>query len=486
MSRQENNSSEQSFSVKSQIDFASGGKSTFVISDLHLAAGINNSSNYAGTENFFADQSFLRFIDHLENKNGNATALLVINGDFIDFLRICNYPETDMEFSEWEQILRIVGITKLEKELRDSIVDKEKTFGLRTNDYKSVWKLHVCMIGHDALFERLALWLHNGNKLIITKGNHDLEWYWKPVQLYLQYRLAKLIAGKLKVEVESILPEMTGGITFADHIVIIDEKIYIEHGHCYENTTAVQGNVLSDNNQELNLPFGSFFNRYLINKIELSYPFVDNVRPRENILLVLFRERFPQALKMVFSYIPLTLLLIPKKMWWPVFKYAITFFLIIVLPLAITGYAIYKSLPHNLHTDDPSWVLQQLLNVGKNLGFLFLSYLFGRIMAMVKLSGPTSFAAYAEKVFSQNPSLRVVTFGHTHNPEQKNINGKWYFNTGTWMPVFEASSADVRIDKTYTFLQFNYDEHGELVVFPLQRWNDDALRDDDLPLIEKN
>jgi UDP-2,3-diacylglucosamine pyrophosphatase LpxH len=456
-----------------------------VISDLHLAAGINASSNYQGTENFFADQSFARFIDHIDNKKPSAKSILVINGDFIDFLRICDYPSSDKHFANWEEILSIAGIHKSQEELRDSIIKKEKIFGLRTDDYKSVWKLHICMLGHKVLFERLASWVNDGNELLITKGNHDLEWYWPPVQKYLQFYLARLLSQKLNIPVNKLLPSINERTSFADHSIIIDKKIYIEHGHCYESTTAVQGNVLSDNRKELNLPFGSFFNRYLINKIELVYPFIDNVRPRQNILLVLFRERFPLAIKMIFYYVPFTLLLIPKKMWWQIFKLAITFILIIILPLAITAFAIYQGLPHGAHpTQSTPWLLQQILNVAKNLGFLFLSYLFGRIMTFVKLSAPSSFVSFAENVMIKNAAIEVVTFGHTHNPEQKNLNGKWYFNTGTWMPVFEASSADIRIDKTYTFLQLEYDSAQQIIITPLQRWNDDALRDDYLPLIE--
>jgi len=469
------------------LEINSGGNNVFVISDLHLASGINTNGNYEGTENFFADQSFVRFIDHLDKKNSAPRALLVINGDFIDFLRICDYPVTSGDFAEWEEMLAVLGIHRPQTTLRDSIIKKERTFGLRTNDYKSVWKLHKCILGHKALFERLALWLYDGNQLIITKGNHDLEWYWIPVQNYLQYFLAKLLAEKLHLPLENTLPSVTARVTFADHSVIIDKRIYIEHGHCYENMTAVQGSVLADNKQELNLPFGSFFNRYLINKIELVYPFIDNVRPRQNILLVLFRERFPLALKMVFYYVPFAILLVPKRMWWPIFKYAATFFLIIILPLAITAFAIYQSLPSGMPPKkDMPWLLQQVLNTGKNLGFLFLSYLFGRIMTFVQLSPPHSFIQYAENVFHNHKEVELVTFGHTHNPEQKKTNGKWYLNTGTWMPVFEASSAEIRIDKTYTFLQLDYDSTGKLITHPLQRWNDDASREDSLTLMEDN
>ncbi|HTE01473.1 MAG TPA: hypothetical protein VK668_19435, partial [Mucilaginibacter sp.] len=361
------------------VRVSSGGKGIFVISDLHLASGLNTNGNYQGTENFFADQSFVRFIDHLEKKNTEPGALLVINGDFIDFLRICDYPSTPGDFLEWEEMLAIAGTPRSRAQLEGSIIKKERDFGLRTNDYKSVWKLHRCILGHKDLFERLAWWLFQGNKLMITKGNHDLEWYWGSVQNYLRYFLARLAAERAGLDIGDSLGGIGGNIMFVDHAAIIDDKVYIEHGHCYEPSTAVQGNVLSDNKEELNLPFGSFFNRYLINKIELAYPFIDNVRPREDILLILFRERFPLALKMIFCYVPFTILLVPKKMWWPIFKYAFTFFLIVILPLAVTAFAVYKSLPAgHLQGKDAPWWLQQVLNTGKNLGFLFLSYLFGR------------------------------------------------------------------------------------------------------------
>jgi hypothetical protein len=61
---------------------------------------------------------------------------------------------------------------------------------------------------------------------------------------------------------------------------------------------------------------------------------------------------------------------------------------------------------------------------------------------------------------------------------------KWYYNTGTWIPIFETSSADVRQDKTYTFLAIDC---GSVPVCKgkLQRWNDDAGRIDTMNLNDK-
>ena len=104
---------------------------------------------------------------------------------------------------------------------------------------------------------------------------------------------------------------------------------------------------------------------------------------------------------------------------------------------------------------------------------------------MVKLKGPYSFYPNAQEIFYKNDDLEIVTFGHSHNPEQVNNLTSWYFNTGTWIPIYESSSTEVRMDKTFTFLQIGQDEKGALKPMALQRWNDDALRDEPLSLNER-
>ena len=471
----------------SLVNVSVKGNDIYIISDLHIASGLNTSSNYQGTENFFADDSFVRFLDHLQSKKNSSKALLIINGDLIDFLRIVNIPVFEDDFTAWQQMLQMVGISKSISELKQSIVKKEITYGLKTHNFKSVWKLDICIRGHSKLFQRLAQWLSDGNDLIITKGNHDLEWYWKEVRSYLQYWLGNCIAKQQGAKTEEIISTIILPQTlFIDDSLVVDDKIFVKHGHSFENMTSVKGDPLIGNKEELNIPLGSFFNRYLINRIELSYPYLDNVKPTQNILLVLFRERFPFAIMMLWRYLWLMWLLIQKKIFWETLKYLFTFLLIIVIPVGITAYAILHSRPSPTATESTTpFIVKQLLSVAKNLGFLFLSYVFARIMTAVKLKGPNSFYADAQNILNTNDQIEIVTFGHTHNPEQISDHNKWYFNTGTWIPIYESTSSDVRMDKTYTFLQISKDDKGNFKAMPLQRWNDDALRDDALSLNEK-
>jgi hypothetical protein len=289
-------------------------------------------------------------------------------------------------------------------------VDKEKKYGLKTNDYKSVWKLFICSTGHRQLFTRLTQWIKDGNDLIIVKGNHDLEWHWPAVQTYFRYRMAQIaVSEEQKIE-PIFLQSVSTHIYFVEHALLIDEKIHIEHGHLYDRTTAVVGSPVFDNSEELNLPFGSFFNRYLINRLEFAYPYLDNVRPVQNILPILHRERFPLGIKILFQYIPFTLLIIPKKMYWNTFKYLLNFILIIVLPLAITAFAIYKDVKPMKSNGEASFLVSQGLSVAKNFGFLFLSYLFGRLLSMVGLKSPPTLSVYAKKIIKDNPKAEAVLF----------------------------------------------------------------------------
>ena len=478
---------------QSEIEFNSAGNDLFVISDLHMAGGLNGNNNYTGTENFFADYSLVRFLNHLQKKAGDKKTVLIINGDFVDFLRVTNMPETEKDFQEWKNSLEAIGLKKSVEELRNSIVAKEKKFGLRTNDYKSVYKLEICASGHPALFARLAQWLDDGNTLIITKGNHDLEWFWKPVRDALRMIFAKHISSASGESINSVLTKKIFPNTFfVDDKLIVDDDIYIEHGHRYENFCWPGENPIIVTG-ELNLPFGSFLNRYLINYIELAYPYIDNVRPGSNILPVLIREKFFTAIKVLFYYLPFSMQLAVKNQGKQALRYLWHFILVIVLPVLVTSLAVYLSIYLNSSSvtsgvaSKPAFIVQQILDVVKNFAFLSLSYFFGRLLIKLKVSAPSEIFSNAKKIFeAPGNNYKLITFGHTHDPQQeKYADGKWYFNTGTWIPVFELDAADVRLDKTYTFLHIQRSESSKEISAQLMRWNDDALRSEPLVLIDR-
>src|SRR5512143_1663945 len=74
------------------VRYDARGAEIFVVSDLHIASGRNAAGVYKGTENFFADDSFARFLAWAQESKRTDRALLVINGDIFDFLRMTDYP----------------------------------------------------------------------------------------------------------------------------------------------------------------------------------------------------------------------------------------------------------------------------------------------------------------------------------------------------------------------------------------------------------
>ncbi len=468
-----------------------GGAHVFVVSDFHTAEGRNEEGVFNGTENFFADESFERFLSHTRGSLRGRRGLLVINGDFVDFLRIVSVPEP-RDLLRWQTMLREVGIVKETGSLALSISDKERDeFGLKTNDFKSVWKLRSCIAGHPAMFRALAEWLGAGHRIVVVKGNHDLEWYWPAVRNALRLELGKRVSASGGGPLADALTRVVlPGIQFVDNSLVIDGELYIEHGHRYDKFSRVQGGPLWGKNQdELNIPFGSFINRYLLNRIELVYPFLDNVRPSENILHVLMRERFFLGMKVLFFYIPFTVHMFPKRYARFMFKPLGSYLLALGIPLCAVVYLLWDRIgilfaggapPHGILGTVGQYILGSL----RDVALLFLSYLGGRFVSWVQLEEPSSLLSNGKELMKTYPGCRYFTMGHTHNPEQFETGGRWYVNTSTWIPIVEASSAAIREDRSYALLWFGRDAENRLEMHPLARWNDDAGRVEELVLVE--
>jgi predicted phosphodiesterase len=470
------------FPYLSALKIASAEGEIYVVSDLHLAAGIEQDSKYSGTENFFYDEIFSRFIQHIKLKTKNSW--LVINGDFIDFLRITNIPEKPGDFEFWQDNLNRIGIHKSLEDLQSSVLPKEVEYGFKTHEYKSVWRLICAGHGHKLFFEALAVWLAAGNKLVIVKGNHDLEWYWKGIRNTLRLMLAKKITQLSGKAIDEVFGEFVfPNLFFTDYSITFNDSVYIEHGNVYDKFSHVQGGPLMPNKEEINMPFGSFFNRYLLNKLEVVYPFLDNVRPREKILPLLIRDHFYLGVKVFFKHIPFIIKVIPKGYFFYMFGKLLAFaipLLILIIWAAISIWGAIKS--GNIHIPElNSWIITPL----KALAWGILSYFFVKIVAYFQLAEPEYLNEDAKKVMDAHPEYRFVIMGHTHNPDQFEYKGSWFYNTGTWIPIIEITNSDIRWDKTFTFIHLVKDNAGGYKSSVLQRWNDDGSRFDPVVLINK-
>ncbi|MFI5157472.1 MAG: hypothetical protein ACHQF4_01315 [Sphingobacteriales bacterium] len=509
--------------ISNPVTYPSTEEEIFVISDLHIASGRTQAGVYKGSENFFADEVFDRFIDYILQLVKTRTAVLVINGDVFDFLRVTEYPgkvrttsperklrnflkgdkpiipeqpaheAVANEFEVWSNELKAVGLNYEVETLKGCISKREKVYGLETDAYKTIYKLIKIKNGHPLFFSALAKWLLKGNRIMITKGNHDLEICWPEVRNYIRLQLAKSIAVVSETaDMNEILKQKVfPRIKFIDDSVVIDHSFYLEHGHRYDKFTMVLGSpVLKTKPSQINMPFGSFFNRYVINRVELYYPYLDKVRPAANILPILVKENFPLAVKVIFQQIPFAIRMLSTngRYVWFMINRVFWFLLALLIPLIIiiiSNWTWIKGITFGQKTSNGSFALESI----KGLALMVLSYLLSRLVGWFQLSEPDSLAKYA-KIRDDGNEFDLMSMGHTHNPGEYILNnGLRFYNTGTWIPVIEISDASVRNGCSYTFLHL--DRNGANKLQPangklLQRWNDDAGRADPQLLIEQH
>jgi UDP-2,3-diacylglucosamine pyrophosphatase LpxH len=235
-----------------------------VLSDLHLSAGRDPSTGrLSPNEDFFADEQLRRFLDH--HQRGARRWHLVINGDFLDFLQV--------------------------KEAGERAPTAPR--GLAAGEQESVLKLRTIADGHPVAFEALARFASGDNRLTVLKGNHDVELHYPRVQEELLAQLC-LRAGDAAARAR-----IRRNVRCGPWFHFEPGQLWIEHGNRYEAANSfehwlspllpVEGRP-GGRDDEIDLPLGSMFVRYLFNQLERVEPFADNMKPAISFVGWLLRK----------------------------------------------------------------------------------------------------------------------------------------------------------------------------------------------------
>jgi UDP-2,3-diacylglucosamine pyrophosphatase LpxH len=429
-----------------------------VVSDFHLCRGRNPvTGRFSRTENFLSDQAFSRFLDYAQPAESK---LLLMNGDTFDFVRICHYPIQKTEFEDWSEFLQVLGVTKTAGELKRSISGTEKKFGLKTDDYKSVWKLLEIYKGHPQFFRALTNWISRGGTLLLSKGNHDLELYWPLVRRALRELLRRAGATADRVE---------AAVLYCDDWYSV-ANVYFEHGHKYDPQQRIEDSanpVMPDKPSQLKLPLGIFVNRYLINQLEKLEPFLAAVRPTERILWTLLRGHPLSAVAMLYRSLRFIRKAFQTSRVRDFFWYAV-YFGSVALPLltvlALVGVFVFAKTVFVSHP-----LVSPILGI---LG-VFAPYLAAAFREVARRltrkrpqRGQVGEDAMARGVYAVLLQLRFpparriyAVMGHTHDQDVQRLpdigDAKvLYLNTGTWTPIWPADRPDLEGQILFPFLRF--------------------------------
>jgi UDP-2,3-diacylglucosamine pyrophosphatase LpxH len=495
-----------------------------IISDLHVGEGYLQAQRaYSRAERFFSDAAFCNFLKKIHQENienaGAATPKplkLIINGDFLDFVRARSVPD-ERERRLFRRYFCRLGLMRREEDFE--IGPKESRYGLKTEPHKSVWKLHRICQGHPLVFAALAEFVAGGNRLVIIKGNHDLEFFWQAVQ----DEFVRLLAAQWPSEPDrpnsarQRYLRLRPLVEFCQRAYIVENQLYIEHGHQYQPITSVAKPLL--NERELCLPPGSILNRYLVNAIDHLAPVVTYIRGTFEVFYALVAGHRWRALRLLIRHFPMATRMLLRGHR----RVAFTLFLEILPYLFAVFYAsfgiflplVWKAYSHALIQFTGSageflisrWFLNFMLGLGLfGLFQFFASFLSGRNLAF---RFKKAFATAKERMQradlkdgevdrtsenrwrdaisrAQQKMRKFLILGHTHQPVVQSLEDNWwYINTGAWIPVIERGGHHpIREKITLTFVYFMRRANG-MFDFDLRYWNDDKGRSERLVVWEK-
>jgi UDP-2,3-diacylglucosamine pyrophosphatase LpxH len=432
---------------------AAAGREQFnmvIVSDLHLSQGRNpRTRRFNLKEDFFFDGQFDRFLSHLEAESERLSRKwhLVIAGDMADFLQVTRVPDRP-------------GFT---------MSRREREYGLGTSLEKSVWKMKVMMDGHWMFFKALGRFLSSGNRCTIITGNHDIEWSVPGQQRAFREEMKKYLPAQARGRNEVVL----NSIDFCPWFYYEPGLLWVEHGHQYDGMNSFDFPFAPylPGSKELMLPGGSFFVRYLFNKVEQKDPFADNIKPlsgyvRKYVLRLLLSPKimnhvryFLEIWRKIKKFEPEQLEELQQRNEEGVRAEAERF----------------EIDPKALNVIRSFWVPCFLYNKSKweNIKYFF-TYGSGR-----KYRNMAS-------VIQKQLGVRYVVFGHTHDSDLFLFHSRGnaeYANSGTWAKIFSSNPAErlMHDEQESVFVQISRDEGNKL---ELMKWRDDLGRGERVNLFE--
>jgi len=480
-----------------------------IISDLHLSEGIHPSTKrFSRNEDFFFDEEFARFLAYYSDQShGNDKPWhLIINGDFLDFLQVTSIDDADESHSR----------------------DPERPkYGLGCGEGETVHKLDRIMEGHKQFFKAMAKFIVKGHSVTIMKGNHDVEFHYMGVRdafIKEMQDLCKQVASENAANMTTPLPPW-GSLRFSDWFYYEPGLLWVEHGNqsdeqnCFRNWLEPLLPADPKRKDEIDLPFGSLFVRYLFNRVENEEPFADNIKPPTKFVSW-FLLHHPIHFLNFARKDGLYMLKKIRRAWKRIPDSAYADRDAAHHTRLVKLASLWNIKEHVLENIDKlratsvfrqgkhlqgKWKLMRgliMCNLFFPLGvfFLFLTFLFSIVVVPLwvplalffwgvflfvflyprgkkkKSNVLSDLVAEKAKEIFKHLDVRYVIMGHSHNADLQSIdnggkNGKEYFNTGTWTKVFSEEERLIREENELVFVKIVREEGLKV---ELLKWEDNV------------
>ena len=493
-----------------------------VLSDLHLGRGKNpDTGRYFSLEAFFYDDDLRRLLRYLcdDAARRDVDFKLIFNGDVFDLLRI--EPEA----------------------AGPAATAKERRFGKAVTPPIASHMIGEILAGHPGFVDGVAQVLEAGHDVVFLPGNHDIELQWEPVHSELRRALLTRVRERAAKATrdrtgdgddagaagEAAAAAADARLEFAPWFYYEPGRIWVEHGCQYDAESAfrfplrgaiaapaavVAAAVGDDDEVEVDLPLGSFIQRYLYNAFGPITFMVPSTRANFRYFKWLLVNRPRLLARVLGSHGPFALQLLRRlsRVGGPrrdrarhdheielaqlaaqsrlheklvaidalkqvkhdvvqavrALGFQMLKFLAMSFAVAIAVAGLWFAGFHTINTMRVGFGPKALLFLGLNFVLLSAALVgsgYGLFRAQPGLStGPLTRAATE---IARLIDVPIVTFGHTHDEAiwrlwPGNRRDAWYFNTGTWIAVFTHDELMPRERVQFTFLRVS-GHAGELL-----------------------
>lgn len=184
-----------------------------ILSDVHLGSDLVHHARpdapLRGAAAEERDRELIALLDWYRLRpEGGRPWRLVIAGDLVDFVGMSVSPPPGV--------------------LEKTLSAEERRHGLGSTAEHTRAKLRRVAARHREVFAALARFLGCGNSLVVVRGNHDVDFHWRPVQ------------AEFRALIAEHEPLAALRVRFADWFYYEEGVVYVEHGHQYDGYCSLE------------------------------------------------------------------------------------------------------------------------------------------------------------------------------------------------------------------------------------------------------
>lgn len=192
-----------------------------LLSDVHLGADLVQHAAPWTADRLqrppAIDAQLTSLLDHyMSEASPTRPWKLVLNGDFLDLMGMSISPGEDADF-----------------EL--PLTPDERAHGIAGRRDRAAYKMRRVAERHDQVFRKLAAFIDAGHRLVIVRGNHDVELYFRSAR---QAFIEALVTRRAEEPACMDRATFEAHIEFRQWIYYVDNLLYVEHGHQYDESCA--------------------------------------------------------------------------------------------------------------------------------------------------------------------------------------------------------------------------------------------------------